>query len=442
MWHVAHNSREDPHASCTPSPPPSRPSRSPVAPCTSPRRPRAASAARPATPPPRRPSTSRSPTGTSAHRDPGGTYDGTRRSTGRGPHALTLGTPTGSRSYTDPYAATPAPTPYDEGSWTSPRVRTAFGLTELVASWNARTPGGLVDRDLGAGRGRRRQHLEVVRPGSLGRRRHAFHPTSLGGQRDDLATVSIDTLVARNGHTFGSYRIRVALLRPAGSTVTPVGRTWSARWPPTVPRRRHASGRPADHDDAATRVLDVPTYSQENHVGDYPQWDNGGEAWCSPTSTSMVVAYWRRGPSPADYAWVTADHPGHTDPWVDYAARHTFDYAYDGAGNWPFNTAYAGRFGLEGFVTRLRDLDEAEQFIKAGIPVVTSVSFAKGELDGAGLRHQRAPDDDRRLHPVRRRGRQRPGLAPGPQRRRGPHDLHRGSSSATPGSATPAASPT
>ena len=98
----------------------------------------------------------------------------------------------------------------------------------------------------------------------------------------------------------------------------------------------------------------------------------------------MVVAYWQRGPSAADYAWVTADHPGHTDPQVDYAARHTFDYAYDGAGNWPFNTAYAATFGLEGFVTRLRDLDEAEQFIKAGIPVVTSVSFKKGELDGAG----------------------------------------------------------
>jgi hypothetical protein len=35
-------------------------------------------------------------------------------------------------------------------------------------------------------------------------------------------------------------------------------------------------------------------------------------------------------------------------------------------------------------VTRLRGLDEAEQFIKAGIPLVTSVSFKKSELDGAG----------------------------------------------------------
>ena len=38
--------------------------------------------------------------------------------------------------------------------------------------------------------------------------------------------------------------------------------------------------------------LGVPQYSQEIHHGDFPQYDNGGEAWCSPTSTSMVVAYW------------------------------------------------------------------------------------------------------------------------------------------------------
>ena len=128
-------------------------------------------------------------------------------------------------------------------------------------------------------------------------------------------------------------------------------------------------------------TLDVPTYSQEIHIGEYPQWDGGGEAWCSPTSTAMVLAYWDRGPSPADYAWV---NPSYEDPWVDYAARNVYDYNYDGAGNWPFNTAYAARYGLEAFVTRLRSLTEAEQFIKAGIPLVVSVSFKKSELTGAG----------------------------------------------------------
>ena len=127
--------------------------------------------------------------------------------------------------------------------------------------------------------------------------------------------------------------------------------------------------------------LAVPTYSQEVHIGHYPQWDNGGEAWCSPTSTAMVVGFWGAGPTADETPWV--DPP--VDAQVDFTARNVFDYTYDGAGNWPFNTAYAATRGdLRGFVTRLRSLAEAEQFIAAGIPLVVSVSFKKGELTGAG----------------------------------------------------------
>jgi hypothetical protein len=67
---------------------------------------------------------------------------------------------------------------------------------------------------------------------------------------------------------------------------------------------------------------------------------------------------------------------------VDYAARNTYDAAYVGTGNWPFNTAYAGRFGLNGFVTRLRSLNEAEAFIAAGLPLVCSLSFKKNQVPG------------------------------------------------------------
>ncbi len=72
------------------------------------------------------------------------------------------------------------------------------------------------------------------------------------------------------------------------------------------------------------------------------------------------------------------------DAEVDFSARNVFDYTYDGAGNWPFNTAYSGRYGLEGFVTRLRSLTELEELVRVGIPRIISVSFKKGELEGAG----------------------------------------------------------
>ena len=37
--------------------------------------------------------------------------------------------------------------------------------------------------------------------------------------------------------------------------------------------------------------------------------------------------------------------PPHQDPWVDFTARAVYDYHYNGAGNWPFNAAYAASRG-------------------------------------------------------------------------------------------------
>jgi hypothetical protein len=141
--------------------------------------------------------------------------------------------------------------------------------------------------------------------------------------------------------------------------------------------------------------LGVPQYSQEIHHGDFPQYDNGGEAWCSPTSTSMVVAYWSQysvthtntdyRPTPGEYSWVTAalPSPPHQDPWVDFTAREVYDYHYNGAGNWPFNAAYAASRGLVADVTQLHNLAEAEPFLKAGIPLVASVAWNSNKLDTA-----------------------------------------------------------
>jgi len=140
--------------------------------------------------------------------------------------------------------------------------------------------------------------------------------------------------------------------------------------------------------DGATIDLElgVPQYSQEIHHGDFPQYDNGGEAWCSPTSTAMVVSYWGSSydPTSTEYAWVTAalPSPPHQDPIVDYTARAVYDYHYNGAGNWPFNAAYAASRGLVADVTQLHNLREAEPFIKAGIPLVASVAWNSNKLEG------------------------------------------------------------
>ena len=92
----------------------------------------------------------------------------------------------------------------------------------------------------------------------------------------------------------------------------------------------------------------------------------------------MVLGYYDALPAPATYAWVGAGHP---DPWVDQAARMTYDAAYEGTGNWPFNTAYAASLAGHAFVTRLEDLREAERYIAAGIPLVASISFGERRAD-------------------------------------------------------------
>jgi hypothetical protein len=125
--------------------------------------------------------------------------------------------------------------------------------------------------------------------------------------------------------------------------------------------------------------LSVPAYAQTIHAGEYPEYAGGGASWCSPASTAMVIAYWGTGPTAEDLAWVDPVFP---DPWVAHAARYTYDLAYDGTGNWPFNTAYAACFGLDAFVTRLDSLREAELFLQAGIPLVAAIAAGPGELEG------------------------------------------------------------
>jgi hypothetical protein len=273
---------------------------------------------------------------------------------------------------------------YDYGTWTSGDYTTDFAFNELVSSWNAQTPVGTwvqseVQPQLADGHWAKWYTLGQWAYGDSD-----FHRTSVGHQGDADGYVSIDTFLTKD-HPAIAYRLRLTLYRRAGSTATPTVSRYSAvasnlsnqkntfPSPSTMP----AVGHPID--------LEVPQYSQEIHRGEFPQFDNGGEAWCSPTSTAMVVGYWasmfpKAGYSPS--ATETSAIP-YADPWVDYTARYVFDYHYDGAGNWPFNTAYAAGRGLVADVTQLHNLREAEPFIQAGIPLVASIAFTSNKLDTA-----------------------------------------------------------
>jgi hypothetical protein len=118
-------------------------------------------------------------------------------------------------------------------------------------------------------------------------------------------------------------------------------------------------------------VLDVPGYSQMI----YP---DGGEVWCSPTSTTMLLGYWGR-----KLGRPQLEHP------VPTAATHTYDWVYRGTGNWAFNTAYASAMAdgaLHGLVARFDAFAPIERLVAAGIPVSISIAYEPGELPGGAAR--------------------------------------------------------
>ncbi|GHF44056.1 membrane protein [Amycolatopsis bartoniae] len=266
---------------------------------------------------------------------------------------------------------------YEYAQWTSPEYRPGFSATQLVASWNAQTPPHTwlqVEAQGETGTGTETAWYVMGRWASDD---SEFHRTSVDGQDDANARVDVDTLVTKPGVTLRSYRLRLTLYREPGArpaSVRSLGAMVS-----NVPDRFEVPTSPPGR--AAGIELPVSPYAQNLHKGHFPEYGGGGENWCSPTATEMVVEYWGRRPSEQQLSWIPADYPDRT---VDYAARGTYDYAYEGTGNWPFNTAYAAEFGLRGHITRLHSLTDVENYIARGIPVITSMSFRADELDNAG----------------------------------------------------------
>ncbi|MFG3439450.1 C39 family peptidase [Nonomuraea sp. NPDC047897] len=267
----------------------------------------------------------------------------------------------------------PVPAMGTPGPWTSEERPIGFPATQLVPSWTARTPpGSWVEVELRA----RTADGRLTKWYVMGRwSEHGAPRTSLAGQGDEDGDVAVDTFVARR--PLVAFQVRVTAHGAAGQAGgVEVGSLCVMA--SAVPHRPPTPSRPGAH---GAVELAVPCHSQHEHAGHHPEYDGGGANWCGPASVAMVLGFWGRGPGKAELEWVGAGDPC---PVVDHAARGTFDSGYQGTGNWPFNVAYAGTYGLRGFVTRLRSAAELEAFVRAGIPVITSQSFRVHELPGAG----------------------------------------------------------
>jgi len=239
---------------------------------------------------------------------------------------------------------------------------TATPFREVIPSWNVETPPGTwievrLRARIGGDDGRWTRWYAF---GSWATDAGPERRQSVKGQRDDDGHVSTDTLLLTEPGT--AHQLAVILHAgpdAAGSSPTVTLATVLASTPSPAVRGTPSSG-------AAWGVtLDVPERSQMIYAG-------GGPVWCSPTSTSMVMAYW------AD----RLDDPA-LNRTVPEVAASVYDPVYRGNGNWPFNTAYAGRDGLTAYVSRMSSLAQVEHWIEAGIPIVASLAWEPGQLGNA-----------------------------------------------------------
>ena len=291
---------------------------------------------------------------------------------------VTMGVPQGTTNFTDPHTGITQAWKYS--TWTSPMHSIGFGATEAVASWNADVPAGTWIQVELHGTYSNGEQTPWFIMGRWAKGDGDIIRSSVDDQGDPRSTIYTDTFSIDDPSTgvlLTSYQLRLTLYKKPGQLLGPRVSEMGAM-ASNVPDRFTV---PASKGHIAWgKELAVPEFAQNIHTGQYPQYDGGGEAWCSPTSTAMVLDYYGLGPTKAENAWVD---PTYADPDVDTAARGTYDAQYPGTGNWPFNTAYAAAHGADAIVTRLHSLDDVEHFIAAGIPVVISISFLSSELDGA-----------------------------------------------------------
>jgi hypothetical protein len=231
----------------------------------------------------------------------------------------------------------------NETVFLSPEIAAPIDWNELIVSWNV--PSGVHLK--AEARALYADHATAYYTLGLWSEDPAQFPReSVRRQRDQDGSVNQDTLVLSN--TVRKVQLRLTVGGAADQR--PLKFVGLSFCNSTVPATALEPNRAA-----WGKVVEVP----ERRQGEY----EGGGGWCSPTSLSMVLAYWSEqlhrpelNHTVPDTAQAIADGPRNT-------------------GNWPFNTAYAGHYpGLRAYVTRLKDVAELEDWIAAGLPVIVSVS--------------------------------------------------------------------
>jgi hypothetical protein len=230
----------------------------------------------------------------------------------------------------------------------SPVIPAHIAWNQSIVSWNADAPAGTyVKVEACAIADGKPTKFYTMAEWSLDGK--IFPRTSMKGQADDDGTVDSDTMILK--HTADAAQLRVTLGGAGGAQARLkfVGIDFANTKTPVAVREPNRK--------AWGKIIPTPEHSQHGYPNE--------KGWCSPTSTSMVLS-----------RWAEILHRPEMDLTVPQVAASVYDASFEGTGNWPFNTAFAGSFdGMRAYVTRLDDLREVEDWIVAGIPVVLSARW-------------------------------------------------------------------
>src|SRR5258708_8965438 len=254
------------------------------------------------------------------------------------------------------------------GTLVSPIHTTKQPVTTIISSWNATTPVGtwmeVHVRILEGGSWTHWYDLPIWASDFSTIQRH-----SVDGQFDSTGGVATDTFYAQTVAT--AYQIGITLFTTQPSFTPVVHRFGVIADYDALDYTHVPTGAPY----TSTLAINLPVPQRSQNLAQYVGlgYGGGGEVWCSPTSTSMVMAYWSHLLGQKNLTQTVPD-----------AAQGTYDFTYQGTDNWPNNTAYASQFGnIHAFVTRMYSLSQIEQWVKDGVPIVISIAFGPGQLPGA-----------------------------------------------------------
>lgn len=242
-----------------------------------------------------------------------------------------------------------------EVEWLSPKTP-CRPADEFIPSWNAilATDGGL-RVELRAFHGTRATRFYPLGRWSEDVTRNPRE--SVKSQPDEDGDVNTDTLQLQVPADAFQFKLTLGPTQCAAHlTLLAVSATDTHRALKPLPPLRSAWG----------KVLPVPTKSQMAYLD--------GAAWCSPTTVSMLLAFWSAQLERPDLALD-----------VPVVAHGSYDMTWQGTGNWAFNMAFAGSLpGLRGCVTRFSDVRELETWIAHGYPAGISVCYDRLRGKGRG----------------------------------------------------------